>query len=232
MKFSSSFPFCSWCSNIFSTKRSLHTKVGIGSRVVSVKTGTIVNRSITPVKSINFPWIRLSSSSSGGSSGIYNARTGDSIVVIGSLEFKDIFLGSLKWSLESLDMLFSFKLDYCVYLHTNDKTKNFITPPVPVMDINLQAFTTGEVPDEYSRFLSMLEDSFIYKGYFVVYSDIFRVVDYYDSSSGLINLDNYLEDVYKRLNNYTISINKSSDIKEYIEDRKSCCVVIKRIDNN
>lgn len=47
------FPFK--LPGVFSAKRSLHNKVGIGSRVVSLNTGTIVNRSITPVKSLNFP---------------------------------------------------------------------------------------------------------------------------------------------------------------------------------
>lgn len=133
---------------------------------------------------------------------------------------KTKFNKSLKSSLCSIitDKSISYKLEYFLYLHTNDENKELIKG-VPIYDSVLDNKYSNQVMNHIFA-LTYLENLYEYKGYAVVHTDI------YDPKL-FLNMDSYVNNVYYILQKYVIYINEEAlEIEEFIEFKKSTILKI------
>jgi len=149
----------------------------------------------------------------------FNKDSDDGVeILLPSCDEGDLFKSELKNVLSELDKDLSYKLEFCLFLHTNDKSKNlkFI-----LGDYN-SLFKKPKIDEEelfrYLAGLNLLEKLYEYKGYYTVHSDLFKEI---------IDLDGYILSISKLLGEFVINTNENLDIDEFVEFKKSTVLRIK-----
>lgn len=131
-------------------------------------------------------------------------------VFLPSIHKKDLFLVGLKQLLESLPNGSCYKLDFCLFLHTNDSSKKleyFLSPDSGI-----------ENPNDPSLFIafSLFYKMYKLRGYEVCHSINVNVNN--DSINKICN------SVYEALGSYVVSVNETLDRDGFIEFKKSTLV--------
>lgn len=134
-------------------------------------------------------------------------------IVLSPIYEEKEFKSELKSWLLSLDKSLFYKLpdgdfkesprvaspEFSMYLHTNDENKKFI-PGIPKHDSVLDK---NEYSDEVGNYLSALmlfENMFKFKGYYIVFTDLFNMEKVDD-------LNTYIENIFSKLQDYVIATN-------------------------
>ena len=127
-------------------------------------------------------------------------------------------LNSLLSSFDNSDKSLYYKLEYCIYLHTNDGNKELIRG-VPAPE------SSSIVDTKYSNKIvniivgTNFKNRFKYKGLYVVHTDL-----YYPEL--VLDLNGYIKNVYDILVKYVFYINETLYIDEFLENKKSTLLKI------
>src|SRR5438034_2256287 len=149
-------------------------------------------------------------------------------VLLPCINDKTEFMNSLKSSLPLVDKdnkSLSYKLEYCLYLYTNDENKVLVEGPDnddSLLDSN--KYSEDQILN-HSIALEMFEDSYEYKGYYVVHTDL------YDPEL-VLDLDGYVKNVLYILGKYVIHINETLNIFEFVNFKKSTILKITKINKS
>lgn len=125
-----------------------------------------------------------------------------------------------------LDKNFVYKLEYLMHLSTNDQNKN--------LDFYLggydSVFNNGSSDSIHEFMLGkiLLDKMYKYKGYHCFYHNLY----YYKTT---LNLEEYINDVYKILGECVVKTNETLDIDEFIDFKKDAMLrftKIKKVKNS
>jgi len=148
-----------------------------------------------------------------------NLSNGNSIVILPTIENGPEFRDQLLFLLNGLDKTSRYKLEFSMYLHTNDDNKNLSN--LPIEDIN----SISNLPIEnYLMTKVLFEKFFKFKGYFAFFAEKYL----YNSEQDLIK---FVSSVYTRLGELVINTNEVLDQDGFIEFKRPVIIYIK-IDNN
>jgi hypothetical protein len=135
-------------------------------------------------------------------------------------------MSELKTRLSCLEKSSSYKLEFCLYLNTNDENKeldftlgNYISKFIFIDQIEIFKNLTG---------IQLLDEVYEYKGYYIVHSDLFTLELIQD-------LDKYIRQVYKLLGEYVEHTNERiarADSDEFVEFKKSTVLKITKINKS
>ena len=118
----------------------------------------------------------------------------------------------------------SYKLEYFLYLHTNDENKELIRG-VPESDSVLDNKYSNQVMGHIYA-LAYLENVYQYRGYYLVHTDI------YDTKL-VLNKDSYIKNIYDMLQKYVIYMNEEAlDTDGFIAFKKYTVLKITEINKS
>lgn len=140
----------------------------------------------------------------------------EDIIILPSLYETEKFYRELNEILSNLDPQFKYKLDFYLYLHTNDKNKEFKR-----INLGLGDVYEKDYEEFYRYLLSMLfiENIFEFKGYGLLYKDLF----YKDEVQ--TNIAGFIRKIYSNLETKIIETNNFHHIDEFIEYKRPTVLV-------
>lgn len=138
--------------------------------------------------------------------------TTEGLYSLPSINVKDDFYRGLNKILLDLDQSFTYRLEYCLWLNTNDKGKELM----PTLGNYNSVFENNPTHDEISKLMlgkMILEKMYVYHGYYIVHSNLFN--------AGLaLDLDVEVKRIYKILGEYVMHTNKTPEVDEFVEFKK------------
>ena len=144
----------------------------------------------------------------------------DGVHSLPSIDVKDDFYREFKIILSDLDQSFTYKLEYCLWLNTNDKGKELM----PILGNYNSVFDNNPTNEEISNLIlgkRLLEKMYEYHGYYIVHSNLF--------DAGLVlDLDVEVKRIYTILGEYVIHTNETSEEDEFVEFKKETFLRISR----
>jgi hypothetical protein len=129
-------------------------------------------------------------------------------------------LNSIVEDLINCNNNYIYKLEYSLFLHTNDQSKKviFLLAPdsgIKESNINIPTFLGH----------TLLWETYKYRGFHVSLSEELN-------NKNIININDYSNEVYTKLGRIIISINEDVDVDSFIEFKKNCLLTITRILQN
>jgi hypothetical protein len=152
-----------------------------------------------------------------------NSNSKTEIFILSSIYEGEKFMSELKTRLSCLKKSSSYKLEFCLYLNTNDENKeldftlgNYYSVFIFIDQIEIFKNLTG---------IQLLDEEYEYKGYYIVHSDLFTLELIQD-------LDKYIRQIYKLLGEYVEHTNERLDCDEFVEFKKSTVLKITKINKS
>lgn len=147
-----------------------------------------------------------------------NLADGNYLVILPTIENGPEFRDQLIFLLNGLDKTCRYKLEFSMYLHTNDDNKKLSNLPVDdissISNISIENYLMTKV---------LFEKFFKFKGYFAFFAEKYL----YNSEKDLIK---FVSSVYIRLEELVINTNEILDQDGFIEFKRPVIIYIK-IDN-
>lgn len=142
------------------------------------------------------------------------------INILPSVHETEEFINLLENTLSDLDPTLNHSLEYCLYLHSNDKDKEFKDVGVSVGD------TYDKNPEDLLKYIlasQIFEAIYEFKGYSVVHYDLFSKKDLVDKP---LKLKYYVDNIFTTLETKIIETNES-DKDEFIEFKRPLVLIVK-----
>ena len=139
------------------------------------------------------------------------------------LENKE-FKSELRSLLLSLEKSFSYKLEFYLFLNTNDETKKLIHLPKHDFILKFDEYCE-QTTFNYFLGLMLLENTYKYKGHYLVYHDFFN-------QDLVQDFDVFVKHIIKILGEYAVHTNKTLDIDEFVEFKKLTGLKITKINKS
>lgn len=138
----------------------------------------------------------------------------DSTVILPCIDNGPEFRDQLLFLLNSLDKSSRYKLEFSMYLRTNDDNKKLFNLPLPNSNLPLGNFIMSQV---------IFENTYKFKGYFEFITEKYL----YNSEQDLIR---FVSSIYTRLAEVVINNNEILSHDEFIEFKRPVIINIIKLD--
>lgn len=146
------------------------------------------------------------------------------IYILPSLYETEEFMSLLKNTLSYLDPTLNHSLEYCLYLHTNDKNREFKDREFKDMGVKVSNNYDKDPEDLIRRVLAsqIFEAIYEFKGYGVLHYNLFSR----DLVNTPLKLKDYVDNIFTTLETKIIETNQS-DKEEFIQFKRPLVLIVK-----